>query len=62
MQNDELNIRIDELKRLKKVDCFNESYSTDVRCSKYVDIRIEQLTSELVDDMTLETWFDTREK
>jgi len=35
--------KIYELKRLKQLDAFNEVYSTDTRCGKLVDIRIEEL-------------------
>lgn len=39
----ESEARLDELKRLKKIDCFNEAYSSDPRPSKYIDIRIAEL-------------------
>ena len=42
-----LEARLDELKRLKMIDAFNEAYSTDPRCSKLVDIRIASLQKEL---------------
>lgn len=41
-----LKARIDELKRLKKIDVFNELYGTDPRPSKLVDIRITYLQNQ----------------
>jgi hypothetical protein len=38
--------RVDELKRLKNIDAFNEHYSTDPRPSRIVSIRIAELTKE----------------
>lgn len=42
----EIEARIDELKRLKKIDVFNELYNTDPRPSKLVDIRITDLQNQ----------------
>lgn len=39
--------RVDELKRLKKIDAFNEAYTTDPRPAKLVDIRIKELNREV---------------
>ena len=46
IQQELLKARIDELKRLKKIDVFNELYNTDPRPSKLVDIRITDLQNQ----------------
>ena len=38
--------RIDELQRLKKIDAFNEAYSTDPRPSRHITIRIAELKAK----------------
>lgn len=61
MDKEEIAIRLDELKRLKKIDCFNEAYTTDVRPAQQVDIRIEEL-EWLSLPIDLETRYDTADK
>ena len=39
--------RLEELKRLKGIDAFNEAYSTDPRPSRLISIRIEELSNNL---------------
>jgi len=39
--------RINELERLKKIDAFNEPYTTDPRPAKLVSIRIAQLKQQI---------------
>lgn len=41
-----LEERIDELKRLKAIDSFNEAYTTDPRPAKHVAFRLEELRAE----------------
>lgn len=38
--------RIDELKRLKAIDCFNEPYTTDPRPAKLVLVRLAELNKD----------------
>lgn len=38
--------RVDELRRLKKIDCFNVGYSMDKRPAVHVDYRLKQLNKE----------------
>lgn len=45
MNKEEVKIRLDELKQLKTIDCFNEPYTTDPRPAMLVSIRIQQLES-----------------
>lgn len=47
IQQELLKARIDELKRLKTIDAFNEPYSTDHRPAKLVDIRIADLQNQI---------------
>lgn len=42
-----LEARLSELLRLKKIDAFNEAYSTDPRCSKLIDVRLQELQEML---------------
>lgn len=39
----ELKIRLDELRRLKKISCFNIAYANDPQPAKFVDMRIAEL-------------------
>lgn len=37
---------LNELQSLKKIDCFNEAYTSDPRPAKYVDRRIQELSGK----------------
>lgn len=38
---------LNELQSLKKIDCFNEAYTSDPRPAKHIDIRILELRGKL---------------